>query len=65
MVKAVDGSELENVAGFGHSYGTTVWRIAIQGPVRSPGMVIVQIGRQESLEMPLVENNDVIEQFSA
>ena len=64
MVKSVNGRELEYVAGFGCSHGATIRRIAIQGPVRSPGMVIVQIRRQESLEMPLVENDDVVEQFS-
>ena len=60
MVKAVDGRELNNVAGFRWSYGTTVRRVSIQGLVCSPRMVVIQIRRHKSLEMPLVEHDDVV-----
>ena len=65
MVKAVDGWEFNNVAGFRYSYGTTVRRVAVQGLVCSPRMVVIQIRRHKSLEMPLVEHDDVVEKFSA
>jgi len=65
MVKAVDGREFNNVAGFRCSYGTTVRRVAIQGLVYSPRMAAIQIRRQKSLEMPLVEHDDMVEKFSA
>ena len=65
MVKAVDGREFNNVAGLPCSYGTTVRRVAVQGLVCSPWMVVIQIRRHKSLEMPLAENDDVIEKFSA
>ncbi len=60
MVKAVNGREFNNVAGFRCSYGTTVRRVTIQGLVRSPGMVVIQIRRHKSLQMPLVEHDDVV-----
>ena len=65
MVKAVSGWEFDNVAGFRYSYWTTVRRIAVQGLVCSPRMVVIQIRRHKSLEMPLVEHDDMVEKFSA
>ncbi len=65
MVKAVDGWEFNNVVGFHCSYGTTDRRVAFQGLVCSPRMVVIQIRRHKSLEMPLVEHDNVIEKFSA
>ena len=65
MVKAVDDRDFNNVVGLRCSYGTTVRRIAIQGLVCSPRMVVIQIRRHKSLEMPLVEHNNVVEKFSA
>ena len=65
MVKAMDGWEFTNIAGSRCSYGTTARRVAIQGLVCSPRMVVIQIRRHNSLEMPLVEHDDVVEKFSA
>jgi hypothetical protein len=65
MVKAMNGWEFNNVAGFRCSHGTTVRRVAIQGLVCSPRMVVIQIRRHKPLEVPLVEHDDVVEKFSA
>ena len=65
MVKAMDRWEFNNIAGFRCSYGTTVRRVAIQGLVCSPRMVVIEIRRNESLDMPLVEHDHVVEKFSA
>jgi len=65
IVKVVDDREFNNAAGFCCSYGTTVRRVAIQGLVCSPRMIVVQIRRHNSLEVPLVEDDDVVEEFSA
>ena len=65
MVKAVNGRQFNNVAGFRCSYGTTVRRVSIQGLVCSPRMVVIQIRRHKFLEMLLVEHDDVVKQFSA
>jgi hypothetical protein len=65
MVKAVDGRELNNVAELRCSYGTTVRRVSIQRLVCSPRMIVIEIRRHKSLEMPLVEHDDVVEKFSA
>jgi hypothetical protein len=65
MVKPFDGREFNNVAGFRCSYGTTVRRVSTQGLVRWPGMVVIQIRRHKSLDMPLVEHDHVVEKFSA
>jgi hypothetical protein len=65
MVKAVDGREFNNVAEIPCSYGTTIRRVAIQGLVCSPRMVVIQIRRHKSFEMPLIEHSDVVEKFSA
>ena len=64
MVKALDGREFNNVAGLRCSYRTTVRGIAIQGLVCSPRVVVTQIPRHKSLEMPVVEHNNVVEKFS-
>jgi hypothetical protein len=61
MVKALHDGEFNNITGFHDSYGATVRRVAIQGLVRSPRMVVIQIRRHESLEMPLVEQDDMVE----
>jgi hypothetical protein len=60
MMKAVGGREFNNVAGFRCSYGTTVRCVVIQGLVCPPSMIVIQIRRHESLEMPPVENDDVV-----
>ena len=65
MVKAVDGRQFNNVGGIRCSHGTTVRRISIQGLVCSPRMVVIQIRRHKSLEMPLVEHDDMVEKFPA
>ncbi len=65
MVKAVSSWEFNNVAGFRYSYWTTVRHIAAQGLVCSSRMVVIQIRRHTSLEMPLVEHDDMVEKFSA
>ena len=65
MMKAVDGWKFNNVAGFRCSYGTTIRRVVVQGLVCSPWMVVIQIRRHKSLEMPLIEHDDVIEKFPA
>jgi len=65
MVKAMDGREFNNVAGFRCSYETTVRRVTIQGLVCSPRMIVIQIRRHKPLEMPLVEHEDVVQEFSA
>ena len=65
MMKAVDGWEFDNVAGFRRSYGATIRCVSIQGLVCSPRMVVIQIRRHKSLEMLLVEHDDMIEKFSA
>jgi hypothetical protein len=65
MMKAVDDWAFHNVAGFRCSHGTTVLRVAIQGLVCSPRMIVIEIRRHESLDMPLVEHDDVVEKFSA
>ena len=66
MMKAVNGWEFHNVAGFRCSQGASVRRIAAQGLVCSPRVVAIEIRRHiKSLEMPLVEHDDVVEKFSA
>ena len=65
MMKAVNGWEFHNVAEFRCAKGTTVRRIPVHGLVCSPRMVVIQIRRHKSLQMPLVEHDHVVEKFSA
>jgi hypothetical protein len=65
MVKAVDGREFNNVAEIPCAYGTPIRRVTIQGLVCSPRMIVIQIRRHQSFEMPLIEHDDVVEKFSA
>ena len=60
MVKAMDGREFNNINRIRCSYGTTVRCVVIQGLVCPPSMIVIQIRRHESLEMPPVENDDVV-----
>ena len=54
MMKAMNGREFNNVTGFRCSYGTTIRRVSIEGLVCSPQMVVTQIRRDKSLEMPII-----------
>ena len=65
MVKAMDGREFNNVTRIRCSCGTIVWCVAIQGLMCLPRMVVIQIRRHKSLQMPLAEHDDVVELFSA
>jgi len=65
MLKPVVGWKFNNIAGFRWSYRTTVWRVSIQGMGCSPRMVVIQIRRHKFLEMPFVDHDDVVKQFSA
>ncbi len=65
MVKALGGWEFDDVAGRGHSYGTTVRRILLQRPMRMPRMVVNRIRRQKPLEMPFVKHDNLVEKLSA
>ena len=63
MMESMNDWKLDNLARFNRFYGPTVWCILVQGPVRSPRMVVTQIRRYNSPEMALVEDDDVVEEF--
>ena len=65
MMESVNDRELGNLVGFGFLYRTTDRRILVERTMRSPRMIIIQIRGQQSLEMSLVEDNDVIQKFSS
>ena len=54
-VKAMDGWEFNNVAGFCCSCGTTVRHVAIQHLVRSPRMAAIRIRRHKGRENKFLE----------
>lgn len=63
MMKTVDDRKLKNVAGFSWSYRATRRGILVQGSVRSPRVVIAEVRRGQSFEMPFVENDNVIQKL--
>ncbi len=65
MMESVNDWELGNLIGFGYQYWTTGRRALVQRTMRSPRMIIIQVREQQSFEMPLVEDDDVIQKFSA
>ena len=65
MVQTVYGWEFNDIEGFRYSHWTTVWRVAVQGLMCSPRVVVIQIRRHKSLEMLFVDHDDVVEKFSA
>ena len=65
MMESVDCRTLDNLSNFCQSNLSTVGGIALQRLVRSPRMVVIQVRRKQSLEVALVYNDDMVEEFSA
>ncbi len=63
MVEPLNDWNFDNLAQFGQPYSTTVGRILVQRPVRSPRMIVIQIRGQKTLEMPFVEDDDMIQKL--
>ena len=65
MMESLDCRTLDNPGSFYRPNRSTIRGIPVQRLVRSPGMVVIQIRREQSLEVTLVKDNDVIETFPA
>ena len=61
MIKTVDGREFNNVAGFRGAEGTTGRRVSSRESLCSPRMAVIKLRRHKSLQMPLVEHDNLVE----
>ena len=62
MMESLNDWKFDNLPQFGWAYRPPVRHILVQGSVRSPGMVV---RRKQSFEVPIVEDDDVIQKLSA
>ena len=65
MMESVKGRKFGDLPQTGRSYGSMVWRIARKGLMRPPRMVVIEIIREQTLEVSLAQDNDMIEWFSS
>lgn len=65
MMESLNDRQLCHLAWFSYPYRTTVRRILIQRTVRSPWIIIIQVRRQQSFEMSIVEDDDVIQKCAS
>lgn len=64
MMKSLNDGQFDDLTRLGWPHGTPVRCILVQRPVRSPGMLVVQVRRMQSLEVPSVEEDGVIQKLS-
>ncbi len=64
VMETLNDRKFDYLARFGEPHRAPVRRILVQGQVRSPRMIIIQIRGQKSLEMTFVEDDGVIQQLS-
>ena len=65
MMQAADLGERDDLAGTGWLDWTFLWAILVEGKVSPRSMVIVHVGSEDAAQMPLVEDNDVIEALAS
>ena len=65
MVQAADLRQLADLALFGRLNPAMVGRVHVKRPVDPPVMIVVHLGLQHALHMPLVEHEDMREPMAA
>jgi hypothetical protein len=65
MVQATDMGKRDNISHLGGFYSTSFRRILIQRYVRSARMIISEVLAKDSTQVPLIENNNMIQTVSA
>jgi hypothetical protein len=65
MVQAADLWEGDNVACRRRLYGPRLWTILIQREMRPASMVITKVRRQHTAQVTLIEDDYVVETFTA
>ena len=65
MVQATDKGKRNNVTHLGGFYSTGFRRILIQRYVRSARMIITEVLAKNSTQVPLIENNNMMQTVSA
>jgi hypothetical protein len=65
MMQAADLGEDNNIACRGKLYGTRPRAVLVEREMRSGIMVILKIGRQYATQVTLVEDDNVIQAFTA
>jgi hypothetical protein len=65
MVQTTNFREGNDIAGRGRLYGTRPRAVLAERKMRSDVMMVLKIARQNATQMALVEDDDVIQAFSA
>ncbi len=64
-METLNDRKFDYLARFGEPHRAPVRRILVQGLVRSPRVIIIQIRGQKSLEMTFVQDDNVIQKLSS
>jgi len=65
MMQTADLREGNNVARGGKLYATRPWAVLVEREMRSGVMMILKIARQYAAQVTLVEDDNVIQAFTA
>jgi hypothetical protein len=65
MMQAADLREGDNVARGGKLHATRPWAVLVEREMRSGIMMILKIARQHAAQVTLVEDDNVIQAFTA
>ena len=60
MMQATDLRERYNLASGRTAYGPALWTILVEREMRSRPMIVLNIGRQSTAQVMLIENDNVI-----
>jgi len=64
-MQTADLREGNNIAGGGKLYGARTWAVLVEREMCSGVMMILKIARQDAAQVTLVEDDNVIQAFTA
>ena len=65
MMQTADLGEGNNIASGGKLYGTRTWAVLVEREMCSGVMMMLKIARQNATQVALIEDDHVIEAFTA
>ncbi len=63
-LEAADVRKLDDFLARGRLHGAMVWRVHLQGLMDFPPMVEIDVGTENAAQVPLVNDNDVVQALS-
>ena len=65
MLNSTDVGELDDFTDLGRLHGARIGTVHLQRAVNSPPMVVVEVACKDSLEVALVQDNDMVKALAA